>query len=151
MFIFFYVSVFFAFVFFCLSFLDWDPLKSCVMMCLGVMSMSCYVSLGVHVWYSYFVVLIFFSGIFSLLTYFCSMSNFIFYYNYFFFFSLFLVSFFFVFVVDFDFSLFFSDFNFLYVCYDFSYYYVFWVVFILFLFLILISFSLNGFGYMRSL
>ncbi|VDO75454.1 unnamed protein product [Onchocerca flexuosa] len=35
-------------------FLDWE---SCIMMCLGILSMSCYISLDLHVWYSYLVLI----------------------------------------------------------------------------------------------
>ncbi|OZC08603.1 hypothetical protein X798_04406 [Onchocerca flexuosa] len=36
------------------KFLDWE---SCIMMCLGILSMSCYISLDLHVWYSYLVLI----------------------------------------------------------------------------------------------
>lgn len=151
MFIFFYLSIFVSFLFFCLRFLNWDPLKSCVMMCLGVLLMGCYVSLGIHVWYCYFIVLIFISGIFSLLTYFCSISNLCDFRNFYYIFFSFLVCFFFVYYGDFSFDFFFYDFNFLVIYYDFSYYYVFWIVFVLLLFLRLVSFNFDGSGYMRRL
>nr|AOP18645.1 NADH dehydrogenase subunit 6 [Dirofilaria repens] len=148
----FYFSVFLAFFMFCLSFLESDPLKNCVMKCLGILFMSCYLSLGVHVWYSYFVILIFLSGIFFLLTYFCSMISFNYFYKYYYFFFFFLFFLFFFFFFDFDvFSFFFLDYNFLCIYYDFNYYYVFWIIFVLFLFLVLFSFSFNGGGYMRGL
>nr|WGC93707.1 NADH dehydrogenase subunit 6 [Mansonella sp.] len=146
-----YCSFFISVLMFCFSFLEWDPLKSSVAMCLGILFMSCYVSLGLHVWYSYFIILIFLSGVFSLLTYFCSLSNFSSYDNYFY---LFVVLFFlllvFVFLFDFDFFFCYLDLNFLCVYYDFSYYYVFWIVFILLLFLNLMSFSLGDGSFMRG-
>nr|YP_003875469.1 NADH dehydrogenase subunit 6 [Chandlerella quiscali]ADL39027.1 NADH dehydrogenase subunit 6 [Chandlerella quiscali] len=147
---FFYIVVFFSFFLFCLSFLEWDPLKSCIIMCMGIISMSFYVSLGVHVWYSYFIVLLFLSGIFSLLTYFCSLSFCVSNYNYrYFFFFLFFVVFF-LFFFNYDFVSFFLDFNFLNIYYVFNFYYIFWIVFILFLLLSLISFSFGNGCYMRG-
>nr|ADN52152.1 NADH dehydrogenase subunit 6 [Loa loa] len=151
MFYFFYISIFFAFLFFSLSFLDWDPLKSCIMMCLGILFMSCYISLGVHIWYSYFIILLFLSGIFSLLTYFCSMSNFIFFYNYNYFYLFSFFCLFFLFCFDYDFFSVYFDFNFLSIYYDFSYYYVFWIIFILFLLLVLVSFNFGSDCFMRGL
>nr|BAV81416.1 NADH dehydrogenase subunit 6 [Litomosoides sigmodontis] len=146
-----YFSIFLSFLFFCLSFLSTDPLMSCVMMCVGIFFLSCYVSLGLHVWYCYFVVLIFLSGIFSLLTYFCSMCNYGYCLDYrvVFFFLFFCVLF--LFFVDLDFSFFFYNGNFLYIYYDFSYYYVFWIVMVLFLLLLLLSFNFGDGCYMRGL
>nr|WGC93661.1 NADH dehydrogenase subunit 6 [Mansonella perstans] len=149
-----YCSFFVSVLMFCFSFLEWDPLKSSVLMCLGILFMSCYISLGLHVWYSYFVILIFLSGVFSLLTYFCSLSNFSDYNNYFYLFVVLIFSLFIlVFFFDYDFFFFCHlDFNFLYIYYDFNYYYIFWIVFVLLLFLSLISFSLSsGLVFMRGL
>nr|YP_009679046.1 NADH dehydrogenase subunit 6 [Setaria labiatopapillosa]QDF64274.1 NADH dehydrogenase subunit 6 [Setaria labiatopapillosa] len=147
----FYFSIVFSILFFFLSFLDWDPLKSCLMMCIGIIFMSCYMSLGIHSWYSYFIILIFLSGIFSLLTYFCSLCNYNFYinyyYNFFFLFFCMICLFFF----DFDYSMFYFDNNFIVIYYDFNYYYIFWIVFVLLLLLNLISYSFSGLSYMRSL
>nr|AFB71302.1 NADH dehydrogenase subunit 6 [Wuchereria bancrofti] len=149
---FFYFSFFLSLLFFCLSFLDWDPMKSCISMCLGILFMSCYISLGVHVWYSYFIVLIFLSGIFSLLTYFCSLSGYCYYYNYnyFLFVFIFFCFLFFVFF-DYDFFSFNLGYDFLGICYDFNFYYVFWVVLVLFLLLSLISINLSYGMFMRGL
>nr|YP_010481282.1 NADH dehydrogenase subunit 6 [Dipetalonema gracile]UVN17309.1 NADH dehydrogenase subunit 6 [Dipetalonema gracile] len=146
-----YFSFFLSFLFFCFSFLDWDPLKSCVMMCFGVLFMSCYVSLGLHVWYSYFIVLIFLSGIFSLLTYFCSICNFVSFYSYYYWFFMVILVFLFLFFFDFDFCFFLLDFNFFVIYYDFSYYCVFWIVFVLFLLLNLLSFVFCQAVFMRGL
>nr|YP_010837674.1 NADH dehydrogenase subunit 6 [Mansonella sp. 'DEUX']WGC93683.1 NADH dehydrogenase subunit 6 [Mansonella sp. 'DEUX']WGC93695.1 NADH dehydrogenase subunit 6 [Mansonella sp. 'DEUX'] len=141
-----YCSFFISMLVFCFSFLEGDPLKSSVLMCLGILFMSCYISLGLHVWYSYFVILVFLSGVFSLLTYFCSLSNFNSYNNYFYLIVvLFFLLFIFYFFFDYDFFFFCHlDLNFLCIYYDFNYYYIFWIVFVLLLFLSLISFSLSG-------
>lgn len=149
---FFYFSFFLSILFFCLSFLDWDPMKSCIMICLGILFISCYISLGVHVWYSYFIVLIFLSGIFSLLTYFCSISGCNYYYNYGYFFVVF-IFFCFLFFIFFDYDFFFFnfDYDFLSICYDFNFYYVFWVVLILFILLSLIRFNLGCDRFIRGL
>nr|YP_003734889.1 NADH dehydrogenase subunit 6 [Setaria digitata]ACZ44413.1 NADH dehydrogenase subunit 6 [Setaria digitata] len=149
MFNFLYVSVLFSVFFFFLSFLDWDPLKSCLMMCVGIIFMGFYVSLGIHSWYSYFIILVFLSGIFSLLTYFCSLCNYNLYVNYYYVYFFFF--FFFVFFFDLDFCFFYFDYNFVCIYYDFNYYYIFWIIFVLLLLLNLISFSFNGGGFMRGL
>nr|YP_010938366.1 NADH dehydrogenase subunit 6 [Mansonella ozzardi]WLE64572.1 NADH dehydrogenase subunit 6 [Mansonella ozzardi]WLV27608.1 NADH dehydrogenase subunit 6 [Mansonella ozzardi]WLW41718.1 NADH dehydrogenase subunit 6 [Mansonella ozzardi]WLW41742.1 NADH dehydrogenase subunit 6 [Mansonella ozzardi]WLW41754.1 NADH dehydrogenase subunit 6 [Mansonella ozzardi] len=147
-----YCSFFFSVLMFCFSCLEWNPLKSCVSLCLGILFMSCYISLGLHVWYSYFIILIFLSGVFSLLTYFCSMSNFSYYENYFYIFVMFfVVLLFFLFFFDYDFFSHYLDFNFLCVYYDFNYYYIFWVISLLLLFLNLISYNLGDKCYMRGL
>nr|QRZ60651.1 NADH dehydrogenase subunit 6 [Spirocerca lupi] len=147
-----FFSVFISLLCFCLCFLDGEPLKSCVLFCLGVLFMSIFISLGIHVWYSYFMVLIFLSGVLSLLTYVCGLVNYNLYYNYVFFGVLFFFIFFWYFffggVFYFDF---FSDFNFLLLYYDINYLFVFWLVIILILLLNFISFNLNGSCCLRGL
>lgn len=139
-----YFGILLSVIFFFIRFLDSDPLKRCLIICVGILFISCYMSLGIHSWYSYFIVLIFLRGIFSLLTYFCSICNYnmFFSYYYWFIFSLFFV--FFCLFFDLDYFCFFSDANFVIIYYDFNYYYVFWIVFVLLLLLNLIRFSFSG-------
>nr|YP_010332248.1 NADH dehydrogenase subunit 6 [Tetrameres grusi]UNY39747.1 NADH dehydrogenase subunit 6 [Tetrameres grusi] len=150
MFIFFFV-LFVSIFFFCVCFLEWEPLKSCLCFSFGVLLMSFYFSFGLYVWYSYFVVLVFLSGVMSLMSYLCSLVNYGFYvncYSYFFVFVFFVLLFF----VDFDYyDYLYFDCDFFLLGYDFYYLFVFWLVFILLLFLCLISFVFDSYCCLRGL
>nr|ASS35170.1 NADH dehydrogenase subunit 6 [Thelazia callipaeda] len=141
--------IFLSFFFFVLMFLEWNYFSSCLMMVLGVICLSCFLSLGVHSWYSYFIILVFLSGILSMLTYFCSLGGFNWSFSYYYFFLFFFICFscFGFFDLDF-FEFFLSDYFFVFG-YDFNYYYIFWLLLVLFFFLFGLSFSLKGSGCFR--
>ena len=63
--------------FFC--YLNIDPIKSCLFLVISLIFIRPLISLGKQVWFSYFVCLIFLSGIFVILVYFSSLSKYNFY------------------------------------------------------------------------
>nr|WAP90822.1 NADH dehydrogenase subunit 6 [Neofoleyellides sp. XM-2022] len=138
-----------SFIFFCYSIVEYDPLKSCLNFCLGVLFGSIFVSFGVHSWYSYFIILIFLSGVMSMMVYYCSLCGFSYFYSSYIYFFLF--SFFFIFFFTYDFCYVFNDYNFLVMYYSYNFFYVCWLVFILMLLLVFVSFNLDNDFCLRSL
>ena len=61
-----------------LCYLSIDPIKSCLYLVLSLILLTPYLSIINEVWYSYFVCIIFLSGIFVILVYFTSISKYIF-------------------------------------------------------------------------
>lgn len=61
-----------------LCYLSIDPIKSCLYLVLSLILLTPYLSLINEVWYSYFICIIFLSGIFVILVYFTSISKYIF-------------------------------------------------------------------------
>nr|YP_011001029.1 NADH dehydrogenase subunit 6 [Mastophorus muris]WPN85865.1 NADH dehydrogenase subunit 6 [Mastophorus muris] len=145
-------SVFISLVFCFFCFLEWDAFKSCAFLSLGVLFMSMYVSLGNHVWYSYFMVLIFLSGVLSLLVYLSSLGSYVVVNNYYFWLLFF---FFLIFVLVFcdfgNFCFFVSDCNFLVMYYSLNVVYVVWIVLMLILLLSFISLNVSMDCCLRSL
>jgi hypothetical protein len=71
--------VFFSLLVGILCYLRIDPIKSCLYLVLSLILVSPLISLGVQVWFSYFVCLVFLRGIFVILVYFSSLSKYNFY------------------------------------------------------------------------
>nr|YP_009186334.1 NADH dehydrogenase subunit 6 [Parastrongyloides trichosuri]BAT21175.1 NADH dehydrogenase subunit 6 [Parastrongyloides trichosuri] len=88
-----YMFLFFS-IFFCYcSFLMMDPMKSSFFLVFSLLVCMPMVSFFTFVWYSYFICLLFLSGVFVIVVYFSSLSSF-YYFNYSFSFFVFLISFF---------------------------------------------------------
>nr|YP_011004208.1 NADH dehydrogenase subunit 6 [Metathelazia capsulata]WPS93543.1 NADH dehydrogenase subunit 6 [Metathelazia capsulata] len=146
-----YFFIFFSIFFCCLCFLEKEVMMSSLYLTLAVLSFCPLISLGFHSWYSYFIVLVFLSGVLSLLVYLCSIMDFnysfsFFYYNFFF---SFFWSFFYFSFLSYDYYLVF-DTDFYVIFMDFNYYYMFWIVFVLSLFLNFVSYFLSMKGCLRS-
>lgn len=58
-----------------LMYLNIDPLKSCLFLIRFLIFYLIFLSLNSHIWYSYFICLIFVRGILAILVYFTSLSN----------------------------------------------------------------------------
>nr|AVV66506.1 NADH dehydrogenase subunit 6 [Cooperia oncophora] len=59
-----------------MSYMSLDPMKSSFFLILSMLLLMPCVSFGVNVWFSYFISLLFLSGIFVILVYFSSLSSF---------------------------------------------------------------------------
>src|SRR5690606_23092515 len=96
-----------------LCYLNIDPIKSCLYLVFSLIFISPLVSFGFQVWYSYFICLIFLSGIFVILVYFSSLSKYNFFkFSFYFliFFSFFFIGYFYIFHFNFNlFSLYFFN------------------------------------------
>nr|YP_010487906.1 NADH dehydrogenase subunit 6 [Strongyloides vituli]UWI71774.1 NADH dehydrogenase subunit 6 [Strongyloides vituli] len=65
-------------VFVCgMSYFNVDPLKSSLLLVLSMISMLPVLSFSMHTWYSYFVCMLFLSGIFVIMVYFSSLCNYL--------------------------------------------------------------------------
>nr|WAX01711.1 NADH dehydrogenase subunit 6 [Philometra sp. HZ-2022] len=62
-----------------LSFLSLDPMKSALALVGSLMFLLPVISQSLHVWYSYYICLLFLSGIFVVIVYFSSLSSFVMY------------------------------------------------------------------------
>nr|YP_003434082.1 NADH dehydrogenase subunit 6 [Teladorsagia circumcincta]ACX85205.1 NADH dehydrogenase subunit 6 [Teladorsagia circumcincta] len=60
----------------CASYINMDPMKSSFYLILSMLMLMPMVSFGVNIWFSYFISLLFLSGIFVILVYFSSLSSF---------------------------------------------------------------------------
>nr|YP_010708750.1 NADH dehydrogenase subunit 6 [Cruznema tripartitum]WCR50917.1 NADH dehydrogenase subunit 6 [Cruznema tripartitum] len=69
--LFFFLAVFSSF----LSYMNLDPMKSCFFLIFSLIFSMPLMSFFLHVWFSYFVCLLFLSGIFVILVYFSSLSK----------------------------------------------------------------------------
>nr|YP_009229280.1 NADH dehydrogenase subunit 6 [Allodiplogaster sudhausi]ALT06543.1 NADH dehydrogenase subunit 6 [Allodiplogaster sudhausi] len=70
------VYTLFSLIFCSLSFFNKDPMKSMLFLIFALMLSMGNMSFSMHIWYSYFVSLLFLSGIFVILVYFSSLSKF---------------------------------------------------------------------------
>nr|AJF94002.1 NADH dehydrogenase subunit 6 [Halicephalobus gingivalis] len=137
--------MFFSLLMSFLCYLNIDPMKSCLYLVFSLIFISPFLSFGLQIWYSYFICLIFLSGIFVILVYFSSLSK----YNFFkfslsilIFFSFFFVGYFYVFHYNFN----------LFSLYFFNYFLLFlWVIFSLLLFMNFTSYFMNFSGALRKL
>nr|YP_009178988.1 NADH dehydrogenase subunit 6 [Passalurus ambiguus]ALJ93252.1 NADH dehydrogenase subunit 6 [Passalurus ambiguus] len=68
--------LFFSIVMCVFFYYNLDPMKCSFFLVLSLLFISPVMSFGVHVWYSYFVCMIFLSGVFVILVYFSSLSSF---------------------------------------------------------------------------
>nr|YP_009312574.1 NADH dehydrogenase subunit 6 [Contracaecum ogmorhini sensu lato Australia]YP_009312586.1 NADH dehydrogenase subunit 6 [Contracaecum ogmorhini sensu lato South Africa]YP_009312598.1 NADH dehydrogenase subunit 6 [Contracaecum ogmorhini sensu lato Pacific Canada]AOV63336.1 NADH dehydrogenase subunit 6 [Contracaecum ogmorhini sensu lato Australia]AOV63348.1 NADH dehydrogenase subunit 6 [Contracaecum ogmorhini sensu lato South Africa]AOV63360.1 NADH dehydrogenase subunit 6 [Contracaecum ogmorhin len=67
---------FFLAVFSCvMSYINLDPMKSCFFLIFSLIMAMPLISFFLHVWFSYFICLLFLSGIFVILVYFSSLSK----------------------------------------------------------------------------
>lgn len=72
-----FILVFFS-IFFCLvSYVSQDPIKSSFFLIFSLLGIVPLVSLGVYIWYSYFISLLFLSGVFVIVVYFSSISSYV--------------------------------------------------------------------------
>lgn len=62
-----------------ICYLNIDPIKSCLFLVISLIFVRPLISLGVQIWFRYFVCLIFLRGIFVILVYFSSLSKYNFY------------------------------------------------------------------------
>lgn len=67
--------LFLSLLFSLFCYLNIDPIKSCLFLILSLLRISFFLSFGLEVWYSYFVCIVFLSGIFVILVYFSSLSK----------------------------------------------------------------------------
>nr|YP_009142135.1 NADH dehydrogenase subunit 6 [Pseudoterranova azarasi]YP_009312550.1 NADH dehydrogenase subunit 6 [Pseudoterranova decipiens sensu lato Germany]AKG63668.1 NADH dehydrogenase subunit 6 [Pseudoterranova azarasi]AOV63312.1 NADH dehydrogenase subunit 6 [Pseudoterranova decipiens sensu lato Germany] len=58
-----------------LSYINLDPMKSCFFLIFSLLMVMPLISFFLHVWFSYFICLLFLSGIFVILVYFSSLSK----------------------------------------------------------------------------
>nr|YP_009450252.1 NADH dehydrogenase subunit 6 [Ortleppascaris sinensis]AOV93981.1 NADH dehydrogenase subunit 6 [Ortleppascaris sinensis] len=58
-----------------LSYVNIDPMKSCFFLIFSLLMVMPMISFFLHVWFSYFICLLFLSGIFVILVYFSSLSK----------------------------------------------------------------------------
>nr|YP_009142692.1 NADH dehydrogenase subunit 6 [Oxyuris equi]AKI07545.1 NADH dehydrogenase subunit 6 [Oxyuris equi] len=70
------VFMFFSLLLCCLFYYSLDPMKCSFFLVLSLVFMAPGMSQGLYVWYSYYICLIFLSGIFVILVYFSSLSKF---------------------------------------------------------------------------
>lgn len=137
---------FFSRVFGILSYLSWDPMKRRFYLILSLLGLCPLLSVCGHVWYSYYVCMLFLSGVFVIIVYFSSLCFYVY--------SVLVVFVFvcFMLIFGFDFLLFdYVDLSGL----EFSYWvcylcFMFWLVGIIFLFLGFVNFFLNFCGALRS-
>nr|YP_009176854.1 NADH dehydrogenase subunit 6 [Strongyloides venezuelensis]BAT21225.1 NADH dehydrogenase subunit 6 [Strongyloides venezuelensis] len=61
-----------------LSYYNMDPLKSCLLLVLSLLVVLPVISYSNYLWYSYFVCMLFLSGIFVVMVYFSSLCNYFF-------------------------------------------------------------------------
>lgn len=137
--------MFFSLIFSLFCYLNIDPMKRCLFLILSLLSLSPFLSFGNEIWFSYFVCIVFLSGIFVILVYFSSLSKynfFVFSFRIFIFFGLF---FFPLFIYN-SFNL--KLFRLYYLNYIFYFY---WVVFSLFIFINFTSYFLNFSGALRKI
>lgn len=140
-----YFCVFMCFYFCLLCFLDFDGLKSSFYFCLSVVFSSVKISLGYNVIYSYFFVLIFLTGVLSLIIYFSSLN-----FSYTGFINInFFIFFFGFFFIFFDYNILLVDFDLGGVYFHYNFFYFFWIFLVLFFFLFLISIGLSFKGCLR--
>nr|YP_004927936.1 NADH dehydrogenase subunit 6 [Wellcomia siamensis]ACV96772.1 NADH dehydrogenase subunit 6 [Wellcomia siamensis] len=124
-----------------------DPMKCSFFLVLSLFFILPVISFGIYVWYSYYICMIFLSGIFVILVYFSSLSNYV-YFNK----SFVMVFFFFSFFVG---DIIFNNFNYLLninIIYYVIYFFVFvYIIFLLLFFLGFMSYYLSFGSAMRSL
>nr|QXU74738.1 NADH dehydrogenase subunit 6 [Wellcomia compar] len=124
-----------------------DPMKCSFFLVLSLFFILPVISFGVYVWYSYYICMIFLSGIFVILVYFSSLSNYV-YFNK----SFVMIFFFFSFFVG---DIFFNNFNYLLninIIYYVVYFFIFvYIIFLLLFFLGFMSYYLSFGSAMRSL
>nr|AEK49080.1 NADH dehydrogenase subunit 6 [Contracaecum osculatum A sensu Nascetti et al. (1993)]AEK49081.1 NADH dehydrogenase subunit 6 [Contracaecum osculatum A sensu Nascetti et al. (1993)]AEK49082.1 NADH dehydrogenase subunit 6 [Contracaecum osculatum A sensu Nascetti et al. (1993)]AEK49083.1 NADH dehydrogenase subunit 6 [Contracaecum osculatum A sensu Nascetti et al. (1993)]AEK49084.1 NADH dehydrogenase subunit 6 [Contracaecum osculatum A sensu Nascetti et al. (1993)] len=58
-----------------MSYINLDPMKSCFFLIFSLLMIMPLISFFLHVWFSYFICLLFLSGIFVILVYFSSLSK----------------------------------------------------------------------------
>nr|YP_007890344.1 NADH dehydrogenase subunit 6 [Bursaphelenchus mucronatus]AGC41352.1 NADH dehydrogenase subunit 6 [Bursaphelenchus mucronatus] len=127
------------------SLMSFDPFKSCLLMILSLMLMSFILSFSKFIWVSYFVCLLFLSGIFVILIYFSSLSSFFFFFsNYFIVSLILLMNFVFIFIFNF------LNFSLSYFFYNIYLMFFFFFILVLFYFLIFLSFFLSFNGALRK-
>ena len=130
-----------------LSFLSFDPIKSCLYLVLSVLVLSSFFRGSLNLWFSYFVRMLFLSGIFVILVYFSRLSAFFFFrYSFFSVIFLFFLSFFFFHSG----TLYVFEFVGVFFCSFFSLPFI-YVLFSFFLFLFFIRYYLNFSGGLRRL
>lgn len=79
-------------VFMCLfMYLRMDPIKGRFFLVLGLLNVAPIISMNLHVWYTYYICLLFLSGVFVILVYFSRLSKFVYLRRPFWLLSLFLV------------------------------------------------------------
>nr|YP_009186368.1 NADH dehydrogenase subunit 6 [Strongyloides ratti]BAT21196.1 NADH dehydrogenase subunit 6 [Strongyloides ratti] len=144
MFVFFFL--FFSVLFCYFSFLSMDPMKSVFFLVISLVFLVVLISFGGYVWFSYFICMIFLSGVFVIIVYFSSLSNFFYFDTSFsflvFFFSFFYFSFFYFYGYCF------VSLNVFYYFFFFPFF--FWIVFCLLFFMNFISFFIGFSGALRS-
>ena len=116
-----------------------DPFKSCLFLIRFIISLLLFLRLNKNIWFSYFICLIFVSGVLAILIYFSSLSNLdlkSFKINFIFLFLL--ISFF---ILSFFFSLKFLNLNLIFL--NFYFILIFWVLRILVLFFNFVSFIIS--------
>nr|YP_009445099.1 NADH dehydrogenase subunit 6 [Marshallagia marshalli]ATV81508.1 NADH dehydrogenase subunit 6 [Marshallagia marshalli] len=59
-----------------MSYINMDPMKSSFFLILSMLTLVPVMSFGINVWFSYFISMLFLSGIFVILVYFSSLSSF---------------------------------------------------------------------------
>nr|YP_010620900.1 NADH dehydrogenase subunit 6 [Toxocara vitulorum]WAX39114.1 NADH dehydrogenase subunit 6 [Toxocara vitulorum] len=58
-----------------LSYINLDPMKSCFFLIFSLLMVMPLISFFLHIWFSYFICLLFLSGVFVILVYFSSLSK----------------------------------------------------------------------------
>lgn len=140
-----YLFVFITLIFSLFCYLSIDPIKSCLYLVLGLLTISPLLSLGLQIWFSYFVCLIFLRGIFVILVYFSSLSK----YNFYKFSISFLI---FAGLIFVPFFFFYGQSNYLYSLYFLNFFYLFfYIIIILLLFINFTRYFLNFSGALRKI
>ena len=136
----------FSLLFCLLSYLNGDPIKSCFFLIFSMLFCMPVMSLVSYSWYSYFICMLFLSGVFVILVYFSSLSSLFFFSSYFVLVAIFLSLFFFFFVFFFEGLL---GLNVFY--YELNVFLLFYLVFILLGFMSFVSYYLSFSGALRRL
>nr|AKU36876.1 NADH dehydrogenase subunit 6 [Angiostrongylus costaricensis]BAV82632.1 NADH dehydrogenase subunit 6 [Angiostrongylus costaricensis] len=132
-----------------LSYVNSDPIKSSFFLVFSMLFCMPVMSFVSYVWYSYFVCMLFLSGIFVILVYFSSLSSFV-DFNVYYWFFFFLLTVFFLMVVDMDYS------KWLYVglavfYYELNVFILMYLILLLVFFMSFVSYYLSFSGALRSL
>nr|YP_010575573.1 NADH dehydrogenase subunit 6 [Varestrongylus eleguneniensis]UZM11413.1 NADH dehydrogenase subunit 6 [Varestrongylus eleguneniensis] len=136
-------------IFFCLmSYVNNDPIKSCFFLIFSMLSIMPLMTFFNYVWFSYFVCMLFMSGIFVILVYFSSLSSFFSFAPYFFLVGL-LLSLLMCFV-GYN-MVFFSNVGLQVFYYELNFFLLFYLIAVLLFFMNFVSYYLSFSGALRSI
>nr|YP_010618317.1 NADH dehydrogenase subunit 6 [Clavinema parasiluri]WAX01695.1 NADH dehydrogenase subunit 6 [Clavinema parasiluri] len=134
-----------------LSFVSLDPMKGALFLVGSLMFLLPVISYSLHVWYSYYICLLFLSGVFVVIVYFSSLSVFVFYdYGYIVVFGSVVIAIFLMWKGDAQMLMYFGSSSLGLVVVDWYLFIYVWVVLVLFIFLSFMSYFLTFEGALRK-